>query len=89
MDHFAGIFMNLQKRGKEKDPESGCFRSLLSLSCVVADFKCLGSEIKQLDAALKPWTQDDSHGKKRVNCDNNAFIIKSVVRRVSSGLPTD
>lgn len=76
MDHFASIFMNLQKRGKEKDPESRCFLSLLSLSCVSADPRLPWIEIKQLDAALKPWTQDDSHGKKRVNCDENAFIIK-------------
>ena len=41
------------------------------------------AEIKQLDAALEPWTRNDCHGKKRVDTDSNAFTIKWVCKDVS------
>ena len=71
MDHFADIFVAYQKLGKSDDP-AGLFRYLVHM--VLGDDTV--PEIRQLQAALTPWTSLTSHGKLRAISNDRTFSIK-------------
>lgn len=71
MDHFAGVFIAFQKRGKSKD-EKGELKC--SIRCHINPN--VGVEIAELDKQLAPWTSHDSPGKKRADSDKDTFSVK-------------
>lgn len=72
MNHFADIFIWLQKRGKTTD-EKGMNRK----ACIPLRYGPDGViEKKELDEKLNPWTHRHSPGRLHAISEEDGFSVK-------------